>query len=189
MPGTTSLSDGKLYGHPDHVAFLHESNFGKFHVQNMGRAKWIQTTTAQEYDYVKRLYYPFLVKCRDRKQTLLDLGHHNLYFIDSLIQYLEENKARYLVVRLRRERLESAMSLTFDTPTRQYTDLCHPHGGLVYRYCPYDKPNEVILHPPSKDVWNNFTVFQQALWMGDEIEARWSRYAIPIYASISMTYF
>lgn len=155
------MSEAKLYGQPKHVVFLHESNFGKFHINNMNPALWKKSSYSLEFDFVRDEYFPFLLKNRGDKQTLLDLGHHNLYFMDALLNYLDkETKVRYLIVRIRRERLEAALSLTFNTPSQQYLDLC-AHLGLIYRYCPFDRVDDVVLHPPSKEVWGNFTVYQQ----------------------------
>lgn len=173
--GTTSLSEGKLYGNPEHVVFLHESNFGHFKANNVHKERWRTMNKASEYDYVKSSYYPFLVNCRGDLQTLLDLGHHNLFFIDGLVRYLtNETMARVMFVRIRRDRLESALSLTFDTPKHQYDDLCN-NRGLVYRYCPFERTDDVILKVPSKKIWNEFSIFQKALWMVDETDARWQR--------------
>jgi hypothetical protein len=46
---------------------------------------------------------------------------------------------------------------------------------MSYRYCPFERKELVINKPPSHAAWVNFTVFQQSLWMIDEIEARWQR--------------
>lgn len=130
-------------------------------MKNVGTLKWAKGSFASDYAFVREHYFPFVLQCRGHKQTLLDLGHHNLYFMDALIEYItKETKMRVLIVRIRRERHEAALSLTFNTPTNQYLDLC-AHGGLVYRYCPFDRTENVVLHPPSRQVWGNLTVFQQ----------------------------
>ena len=39
-----------------------------------------------------------------------------------------------------------------------------------------DKSSDVILKPPNITLWLNMTEFQKALWMVDEVEARWRRF-------------
>jgi hypothetical protein len=116
---------------------------------------------------------PFLKESKGTKDVLVDLGHNNLYFARALVEYLlAETAHRFMFVRVRRDRLESAISLSFDRPNHQYTDIC---GSLWYRFCPYDRESEVILHPPSKEVWNALSIFQKALWIVDETEAQWNK--------------
>ena len=55
---------------------------------------------------------------------------------------------------------------------RRHEDIC---SALWFRYCPFDREEDVILHPPSRGAWMNFTTFQKALWLVDETEARWHR--------------
>lgn len=130
-------------------------------------------TPDEEYEYVKNVFIPFLERCKQEKLTLLDLGHHNLYFINGLVQYLTDTSYKFIFVRIRRNRIESAISLSYKNPGEQYNDLCHnirckdcsryAVKGLITRYCPYDRVEDVVLHPPSKAVWENFTVTQQAV--------------------------
>ena len=57
---------------------------------------------------------PFMLLCKGNKTTLMDLGHNNMYFFDALVQYLMvETNFKFIFVRIRRERLEGALSLTF----------------------------------------------------------------------------
>ena len=39
-----------------------------------------------------------------------------------------------------------------------------------------DRTEDVILQPPSQQDWLNLTEFQKALWMVDEVEARWHKF-------------
>jgi hypothetical protein len=43
----------------------------------------------------------------------------------------------------------------------------------MFRFCPFDRKDEVINKLPDDIIWKNFTPFQQALWIMDETEARW----------------
>ena len=178
--GTTTLSEGRYYGQPSKIVFLHEMKYGPLGDNNVDIIHWSYNTSvwkkndlAKDMIYVKEVFLPFLLLSMKKAKaaTLVDMGHHNLYFIDALVKYLlNETNYKFLMVRLRRERLETAVSLSYHRPNRPMIDLC---GELVTRYCPYDRVNEVVNKPPSIDVWNNFTVTQKALWIIDETEARW----------------
>ena len=173
--GTTSLSKASLYGDPENVLFMHESQHGYFLCNNIGAKLWRNFTFEDEYIYVKDKYFPCInSNYLKGHHTVLDLGHHNLFFISALLEYLTNVKSRipFLLVRLRRDRFETALSLTFKNLTEQYADLC-AHEGLMYRYCPYDRQDEVVLSPPNRTAWRGMTVYQHALWMIDEVEARW----------------
>jgi hypothetical protein len=136
---------------------------------------WQQGNPEADYSYVKEVFFPFILKSRSLAGTdiVMDLGHHNLYFIESLIKYMNsETDYKYILVRIRRERLELAVSLSFHNPKFPIKDICKE---LVTRYCPYDRENEVIYKPPSKEIWDNFHVVQKAFWILDETEAHWQK--------------
>ena len=175
--GTTAMSDGTAYGHPSHVVFMHELKNGPYNFPKSAKfttAVWKKGNSHTEYKFVRNTYVDFLKESRgENKTTLVDLGHNNLYFVNALVKYLlSQTTYRFLIVRVRRERYESAVSLSFDRPGRRHEDLC---SALWFRYCPYDREEDVILHPPSRHAWLNFTTFQKALWLVDETEARWHR--------------
>lgn len=166
--GTTSLTNSQLYGDPSETYFLFESH-GAFESisipsdQEMTKKKWRESSFEEEYLYVKKLYIPFILRARENKTTFLDLGHNNLYFLNALVAYLsEEATYRFIFVRIRRDRLEAALSLSFKTPDDMFKDICK---DLTYRYCPWERVEDVMLHPPSRDVWGSFNTFQRALWM------------------------
>lgn len=174
--GTTSMNDGGVFGNPINMQFMHELASGPIEFPNrnkMTTAVWSKSDFKAEYKWVKDVYVPFLWKSKGTKDVLVDLGHNNLYFARALVEYLmSETAHRFIFVRLRRDRLESAISLSFDRPNRQYTDIC---SSLWYRLCPFDREHDVILHPPSRDAWKALSIFQQALWIVDETEAQWNK--------------
>jgi hypothetical protein len=132
--------------------------------------KWKSYTYENEYRFVKYNFIPFLQNQSMARPTVFDLGHHTLYFYKALVKYLiEETNFSFVFVRIRRDRHETAMSLMYGTPGVPWTDMC---SQLMFRLCPQDRTDEVI-NKVSTDVWGNFTNFQRALWMVDEIEARW----------------
>lgn len=133
--------------------------------------EWKQMSFYDEYEFVKKQYVPFILQCRGQHQTLVDLGHHNLFFAKALIEYLlSETKFRFIFVRIRRERYELAVSLIFGTPGTALTNMCKDTG---WRLCPFERREDVIIPVPNERVWAKLTNFQQALWMIDEVEARW----------------
>ena len=115
-------------------------------------------------------------KSSEGKPTVIDLGHHNLYFYDQLVDYLKaETNFSFAFVRIRRERLEHAQSLRFSAPGKPMRDLCKE---LWFRFCPFDpylRAQEVVNNVSSKIFNKEFTNFQRALWIIDETEARWQR--------------
>ena len=174
--GTTAMGDGGVFGNPPNMLFLHEMQNGPVTLPKRNKfttAAWSKSDYNGDYKWVKEVYMNFLRESKEGKEVLVDLGHNNLYFALALVEYLlAETTHRFIFVRVRRDRLESAISLSFDRPNHQYTDIC---ASLWYRFCPYDRENDVILHPPSRDVWNAFSVFQKTLWVVDETEAQWNR--------------
>jgi hypothetical protein len=137
---------------------------------------WVNATYDEIYSWVKYIYMPLVQKSSEGKPTVIDLGHHNLYFYDQLVDYLKaETNFSFAFVRIRRERLEHALSLRFSAPGKPMRDLCKE---LWFRFCPFDphmRAQEVVNNVSSKVFNNEFTNFQRALWIIDETEARWQR--------------
>ena len=176
---TTTLSGQRLYGSPDNVTFLHEMKYGK---AGQPKAEWIYTTEkwlagdySSERSYVKSRYVPWLLLNKyNHSRTLVDLGHNINYFVEALVDYLrEETSYTFAFVRLRRERLESAQSLTFGHPDETFQDVCQ---DLVTRFCPFDHEEQVVHKMPNgSSTWAAFSNVQKALWIADETEARWQQ--------------
>lgn len=175
--GTTTLSEQRFYGSPDNVTFLHEMKFGKQGVPHAeyvyDTEKWLAGNYSTEYQYVKTRYVPWLLLNKyNRSRTLVDLGHNINYFYTALVDYLQhETHYSFAFARLRRERLETAQSLTFGHPGESFSDVCQ---DLVTRFCPFDHADEVVLRVPNGTwTWASFSNVQKALWIADETEARW----------------
>jgi hypothetical protein len=179
--GTTTLSHRDIYKNIENkVQFMFESNKGVNQIAWLSRQQWLSMNRSSIYDFVKDSYIPYLLQSRGSMGTLVDLGHHNVFFIDELLSYIfKETSYRVLIVRIRRERYENALSLTHTVPNRPIlTDVCN----LTFGYCPYQKEEDVILKIPRNDfqedhkvIWDGLRSFQQALWMIDETELRWQR--------------
>ncbi len=169
--GSTSFSDRRLYSLP-HVLIMFEGHYQNQSILSYTTtSKWKASNHSHEMEFVESVYIPFLLAIRKQRTTLMDLGHNNLYFLEALIKYFAHSKRyRATFVRIRRDRYESARSLSYSTPEKELTSIC---GGLWFRYCPLDRKEDVILKPPSVLIWRSFTIMQQAFWLIDEVEARW----------------
>jgi len=168
--GTTSLSSGDLYSNPTNVYFTFESLPPSPHLNTNLWQRW---TFADEYNYVKQVLVPFMIQKRTSANaaTYLDLGHQNLYYIDALVKYLStETSYKFLLVRITSPRYESATSLSYSHERVKHPHIC----SMRFRYCPIERPATVINNPSSTAAFNNLTIFQQSLWLMDEVEERWS---------------
>jgi hypothetical protein len=124
---------------------------------------YLKNTYNETYKWVKTVYIPHLQKVSRGRPTVFDLGHHNLYLYKPLVEYLhKETNFSFAFVRIHRDRLEQAVSLKFLSPGEALKDLCNDKN----------KERDVILKVPQQ-LWNGFSTFQHALWMIDEVEARW----------------
>jgi hypothetical protein len=165
--GTKGMSDRQSYEITDKVQFIFEGRNIK-----IGSKFWSENSSFQyEKEFVRQIYIPSMIKYRENKTVLIDLGHHNIFFIDALISHLlYETSYRFILVRIRRNRYETANSL-------MYKDKKHIYGHisqLKYRYYPFDRTEQVILKV-NFETWQKFGIFQQALWFIDETEAQWQR--------------
>lgn len=175
--GTTSLSSAEAYNDPQNIKFIFEANRHPSFVTWL-KEKWKNFTHENELEFVKSQFIPLMVQMRHNATTLVDLGHHNLYFIYGLLKYMKLNPFKYkiLFVRIRRERYESALSLS-------YSSSRHSVCNMLFRYCPYDRQDDIILKLKNMSKWNTeFSDYHKALWLVDEVEARW-QYLLKVYSS------
>jgi hypothetical protein len=137
----------------------------------LNRERWIKLDYAAIYNLTKYVYVPLLLEKRDKRDILVDLGHHSLYIMNELLSYIHnETKLRILIVRIRRERYETALSL-ISRKENEYRDVMNDWYG----YSPFEKLSDVILKVSDSNIWNRFNNFQHALWFMDEVELRWKR--------------
>jgi len=116
--------------------------------------------------FVRRFYLPSLIgtTLAAGKSCFADFGHHTLF--GHLLPALKrELKERMAVVRLRRARLDTAMSYAVK---RKKDGPC----GSRCVYCPCPEEQRSCLPVPVQ-LWRKFTVFMKFLWMIDEVECRW----------------
>ena len=110
------------------------------------------------------VYLRQLRDCRSNQDnvpgTFLDIGHHVLFgLLYPLIDFLP----RVTVVRIRRPRVENAMSYFEEGKIP-----CSGRGMFVL--CPWW--HDAVLRP-TREQWDELSGFQRCLWMIDEVEARW----------------
>lgn len=169
--GTTTLSSATSYVHENDVIFLFE---GHGRCPGGTRSPRGQMSSGEIDSIVRDNYVPSMLACRGNRTTLIDLGHHNLAMGESLVKYFSSNDTPLtaLFIRIRRDRFENALSLTYSI-FKSSNDLCL---RLASRVCPSDNPERVVLRLPPTLSWkNDLTMYQQAFWMVDEVEARWKR--------------
>ena len=108
--GTTTLSKGSSYGDPSSVTFVFEELPSPFGRLGRGRVRKMSVdylaSLEEEERFVSDRYIPHLLAFRGNASTLVDLGHHNLYFAQGLLDYLHRHRQefRVLFIRVRRER-------------------------------------------------------------------------------------
>lgn len=174
--GTTILTSKVVYEDP-RVKYFFEFKGSKLHYSQralktgpMTTAEWRANSAADDFRYVKRLV-AFLNACRENN-TVLDLGHENLYYARPLIRYLLEHTTySFCFVRIVRDRFELALSLMFGRPHHRTLGFCDDNQWV--QLCPLYRVHDVLVPIPSRFVWRHFTVMQQAFWIIDEVDKRW----------------
>jgi hypothetical protein len=185
--GTTSLATKSIYRSGVYNTETVMRRLNEIHFEHEMKATrlehgaWVNYDHDGEFQWVKTVFFRSIKESmKPSEKCFFDDGHHTLYFIYGLIRYLTElnqmnnDNLRYTIVRIRRNRIETAMSLTFP----------HDSAGdpirLRTRYVPFERTDDVVLKLP-KETWDNFTNFQKALWQVDETEARWEQLISNLY--------
>ena len=108
-------------------------------------------------------------------RSTMDLGHHSLYWGDELLASFAKNQrmGSLALLRIRRDRYETAHSLLFRNSSGWFLDNITDYK---WGYYPYHRPEDVLLKPPSREVWESLNPFQTFLWFQDEVEARWQQF-------------
>ena len=127
-----------------------------FETNQIYKKQWQLWKYEDEYNFARDVVVPFLVR-RAKNGTFMDLGHYNIYYIDALIDYLaHETNYEVLVIRIRRERYQTAVSLSYNNPKEMFSDIC----DMAVRYCPRDRIEDVMISVP-ETIWVNMSIFQQ----------------------------
>lgn len=194
--GTTALGHPSNYRNSSHVQFFFEGKpFGQ------GSPVREMYMTNEEYNnierevgpeqerlFVENKYAPFLNEVmsrstvvNNRRSVIFDMGHANLFFYRGIAQYFLQSKKphpfceKLRFVRIRRDRFESAISLTSANPFHIRESLCN-NREVKFGFCPFFNEKSVLLKPLSRQLWDELTIFQQMLWLIDETEARWKAF-------------
>ena len=139
----------------------------------------------QQEKLVENVCMPRWLRSNPLKVAIL--GHDTLFYLQGLLKY--KNDTHF--IRLRRARKETARSFTLSglkvNPIQQFSPVNKSNCVLqvlkpgkrrghlnFYALCPLERPEDVVLKPPSVEVWRNFSFYQRALWFIDEVEARWT---------------
>ena len=103
--------------------------------------------------------------------SYFETGHCDLFYIHGVLDdhLLAVANKNVTVVRLRRERYENALSLTWQKPGDAFPNICN----LRFGFCPFHRTGDLATAAPSAELWARWSVFQQALWVVDETAARW----------------
>jgi len=119
--------------------------------------------------YVRRYFLPSITELasREGKKCFVDFGHF-VTFGHFLTALKVELGPRMTVVRLRRSRIDTAMSYTIK---RKKDGPCG--SRCVYCMCPDEQR---VCLPVKEALWRRLTVYMKFLWMVDEVECRWHAY-------------
>jgi hypothetical protein len=103
------------------------------------------------------------------KSTIVDLSHANICFYRGLIHVLHRENIPFKFIRIRRERLETAVSLSI-----LVNDTVDFFGRDYYRFHPFEAQHLTHLRIPGGNAtWKKFTATQKIFWVIDETQARW----------------
>lgn len=119
--------------------------------------------------YVRRFFIPSITELasQEGKKCFVDFGHF-VTFGHFLTALKAELGPRMTVVRLRRSRIDTAMSYT----VKRKKDG-HCGSRCVYCMCPDEQR---VCLPVKEALWRRLTVYMKFLWMVDEVECRWHAY-------------
>mmetsp|Transcript_7168 Transcript_7168/g.10663 ORF Transcript_7168/g.10663 Transcript_7168/m.10663 type:complete len:311 (+) Transcript_7168:437-1369(+) len=190
--GTTTLSRPSSYLPTSSTVFLFEGHRIASSIRaassTVSYRKYtaLNFTVQHELEFILYHALPFYQRAvnESHAEVVMDLGHANLFYYRGIAEAVKRRAQGFCThvtfVRIRRARYESAKSLMYTTPGRLRHNLC---TDVLYGYCPFHNIPAVVLNPPNRSVWQKFTVFQQALWLIDETEARW-RQLVCKYSSV-----
>jgi hypothetical protein len=116
--GTTALAAKGVFGDGDRQRQIHFEH--EMASTRLGYREYTRMNASDEYRYVQNLLFREIHKVMTPNQTVFyDNGHHTLYFMDGLLKFLTDTQRqypsqfKYHILRLRRNRVETALSLTF----------------------------------------------------------------------------
>lgn len=153
---------GKL---TSHVRFSHEYEQDRDYVKNVTS---LPSYCADALDYVVRRKMPELIAVMKQRghRTFYQAGHEVIMaMLPALLHVLKDDVK---LVRLHRSRLDVAYSFYASKQVGPCSSACS------YCICPLDGNARC---PVSGKVWATLSVFEQYLWMVDEVECLWQSVA------------
>jgi hypothetical protein len=174
--GTTSLSKKSSYDKEDlmakHIHFIFEMAGVRPAV--CSSSSW---TLQSEIEHVEYYYGPTILDYKDdadlsAEVTIVDLSHANLCFYRGLVWVLRYNQVPFQFVRIRRERIETVISMS-----TQKDEFVNFFDKDYYHYEPFAENDEVHLPVPGGEkTWSKMTHAQHVMWVIDETQARWESF-------------
>jgi hypothetical protein len=168
--GTTTLSDKRTYNSKDvkaaNLHFVFEK--GGVPPSTCSSPSW---NLQSEIEHVEHYYGPAVLDYElfDKNFTVIDLSHSNLCFYRGLIWVLRKSQVPFEFVRIRRERLETVISMSVQNGT--FIDF---FKNDYYRFEPFSQISQVHLPIPGhRETWEGMVRAQHVLWVIDETQARW----------------
>jgi hypothetical protein len=125
----------------------------------------------QEVQHVEYYYGPEILSniSASSSSVIVDLSHANICFYRGLIHVFHLAKVQFKFIRVRRERIETALSMSI-----QDDSAVDFFARDYYRYHPFEATHQVHLRiPGGNKTWSNFTSVQRIFWVIDETQARW----------------
>ncbi len=167
--GTTSFSKEATYCINKDNCEIRKSVLFRHEAYSILFDNYVEWSKEGIYIWVKNNYLTNIKRdlLNANKSCFFDVGHHNLYFIEGLLRVINETKVNHSIIRIRRHRVEVALSLLYSSSRGS-----DPVANLLFRYHPFKRQEDLVLNV-TRQMWNNFSNFQRALWLVDETEERW----------------
>jgi hypothetical protein len=144
--GTTTFSSREAYMEEDLVARGVKFVFERAGVRptTCARKDW---DFKKEIQHVEYYYGPEILKSvsTSKNSTVVDLSHANICFYKGLINVMHANKVPFTFVRIRRDRVETALSMSIQDDSR-----VEFFKRDYYRYHPFENTQNVHLKVPGK---------------------------------------
>lgn len=160
--GTTTLSNSDSY-----INFSQPTIF-IFERGAIKKGEYAESSLEHEVEHVKKIYGRYIiaqikVKCGEmeifKAVNVVDLSHSSLFFYRGLIEVAKEyEKIKLHFVRIRRDRLETALSLNASSKS-QPDFFKYDH----YRYSPIENVPNVVL-ALDESAWSTFSLMERVFW-------------------------
>jgi hypothetical protein len=134
--GTTALAAKAIFGEGNRQGQIHFEH--ELPSTRISHKDYERMNATQEYRFVQNLLFREIHKVMGPNETVFyDSGHHTLYFMNGLLKFLTETQRlyptlfQYHILRVRRNRAETALSLTFHGNIISVAGVDFPHDRVV----------------------------------------------------------